>query len=74
MFEIEIDDNVRLLPFERHHSEELFRLVDENRSYLRQWLTWVDDTKSSTDVKAHIERTIEQFRDGLGAQIERTLP
>jgi ribosomal-protein-serine acetyltransferase len=69
MFEIEIDKNIRLLPFETRHSDELFQLVDENRAYLRPWLAWVDDTKSSADVKAHIERTIEQLREGSGAQI-----
>ena len=69
MLPLDVDKNVVLLPFEERHSDELFQLVDENRSYLRKWLTWVDGTKSSADIQAHIERTIEQARDGLGAQI-----
>lgn len=32
------------------HDEDLFRLIDENRNFLREYLFWVDDTKKLKDV------------------------
>lgn len=32
------------------HDEELFRLIDSSRDFLREYLFWVDDTKSLEDV------------------------
>lgn len=33
------------------YDEALFRLIDESRAFLRQFLFWVDDTKSLRDVQ-----------------------
>ena len=38
---------LRLLKVE--DAENLFRLVNENREYLRKWLPWLDETESQSD-------------------------
>jgi len=46
------------------HAEELFRLVDENRPRLRQWLPWVDSTLAAEDTREFIRRSLEQHEKG----------
>jgi ribosomal-protein-serine acetyltransferase len=50
---------LRLL--EHHHAEELFALIDHNRSYLRQWLPEWDVQKSLDDCKRVIKSSLEQL-------------
>ncbi len=40
---------VLLLSLEEERGQELFALVERNRSWLRQWLPWLDRTKSLED-------------------------
>lgn len=68
MFTHRLDDDTELRLLEREQADELFALVDDNREYLRQWLPWVDDTKSVEDSAAFIEMTLEQFAEGNGFQ------
>ena len=46
---LRINSDLRLIPLEDHHAEELFRLVDNNRRYLREFLPWVDFNRSAED-------------------------
>jgi len=41
-------------------AERLFFLVDSNRSYLREWLPWVDQNKTPDDSRHFIRNTISQ--------------
>ena len=50
---------LRLL--EHHHADELFALIDHNRSYLRQWLPEWDVQKSLDDCKRVIKLSLEQL-------------
>ena len=36
-------------------ADSLFALTDENRAYLRQWLPWLDGTRSVDDTRAFLE-------------------
>ncbi len=47
---------------------ELFALVDRNRSYLRQWLPWVDLNTSCEDSAVFIQSTLDQKAAGRGPQ------
>lgn len=49
-------------------AEELYRLVDSNRSHLRQWLPFVDHYRSVDDASAFIDRCLERYtkQSGLG--------
>jgi hypothetical protein len=44
---------LRLLKVE--DAKNLFRLVNENREYLRKWLPWLDETESQSDQLKFIE-------------------
>ncbi len=50
---------LRLLQIE--DAQELFALTDANRSYLRQWLPWLDLITQVDDTRNFISRTISQF-------------
>ncbi|HYW13968.1 MAG TPA: GNAT family protein [Longimicrobium sp.] len=63
-----LTDELRLELLQPHHAESLFRAVDENRAHLRQWLPWVDGTRSPDDSLAFIRRTQKQFGANEGFQ------
>lgn len=46
-----IGEKVILVPRSHQYDEDLFRLIDSSREFLRKYLFWVDDTKSVDDVK-----------------------
>lgn len=68
MVEFVIDDVVELKLLDVIDAEQLFQLTDTNRSYLREWLPWVDGTKNVEDSKAFIEITREQYDANNGFQ------
>jgi ribosomal-protein-serine acetyltransferase len=38
---------------------DVFRLVEDNRAYLRQWLPWLDNNLTEADTRAHQEGLVE---------------
>ena len=42
----------------------LYMLVDRNREHLREWLPWVDSSRSPADTRKFIEMTYAQFQKG----------
>jgi len=46
---------------------ELFSVVDSNRMHLREWLAWLDGTKSIEDEISFISMSLEQYekREGI---------
>ncbi|GAA0501503.1 GNAT family protein [Salinibacillus aidingensis] len=68
MFTFTIDKNLELKLLEHKDSKELFELVHHNRSYLRQWLPWVDKMNSPDDYKPVIDMWLKQFADNDGFQ------
>jgi ribosomal-protein-serine acetyltransferase len=58
------DSQLRLLQIA--DAEELFSLVDSNRSHLRTWLPWLDDNNTSTDTEEYIKLTLQQLAKNLG--------
>ncbi len=55
---IELEDGVELREWTPSDAEEAFAEVDQNRDRLRDWLPWVDRTRSPDDIRAFIERCI----------------
>lgn len=51
---IKISDELFLRPILREDAEILFSLTDQDRLYLREWLPWVDGTKTIADSKKYI--------------------
>lgn len=61
---------MRLSPFELReleaaHAEPLFAVVDANRTHLRQWLPWLDDTTEVSHVEAFIRRSQDNVLRGI---------
>ncbi len=54
--------DMRLLTPE--HAEELYRLTDDNRPFLRQWFSWVDGIRSPYDTRAYIDDLNRRQRIG----------
>ena len=65
MLRRQLDTGVDLVLLEEHHSEELFAAVDRNREYLREWLPWVDSTKSPKDIRSFIQTTRESCQSQI---------
>ena len=68
MFEFVIDNEVALKLLDTHHADELFKLTDTCRPYLKEWLPWVDGSKNVEDVKVFIEISKKQFASNNGFQ------
>ncbi len=66
MFSCELNDEVQLRMLEQRHADELYRLTDRNRNYLRTWLPWVDATNSKQDTMHFIEASLKQYANHNG--------
>lgn len=66
---IDADTDLRLL--DESVADDLFALTDRNRAYLREWMPWIDATKSADDTKKFIRASMEQYarNDGFNAAI-----
>lgn len=71
MFYFTVDDDIQLKILEIKYAEDIYSLVDQDRNYLREWLPWVDSTKSSNDTKVFIQSSLDIFarNDGFQAAI-----
>ena len=50
----------------KRHAKELFNLTDASRTYLREWLPWIDFTKTVADSEKFIDMTLNQFASNNG--------
>ena len=65
-FPIQVDGEITLKLAELEDAEVLFELVEENRAYLQEWLSWVPDVKSVADQKESIRQGIQGLAKGRG--------
>jgi ribosomal-protein-serine acetyltransferase len=56
-----IDANSELRLLEERDAEDFFRLIDQNRIALREWLPWVDYTRTVEDELSFIRATRAQY-------------
>lgn len=68
MFYYKLNDELELRLLELRHAESLFVLTDKSRSYLREWLPWVDFTMDVSNSRGFIEGTLKQFSANNGFQ------
>lgn len=66
MLLLAVAGGLELRQFAWEDAENLFALVERNREYLRQWLPWVDGTRSADEIRLFLSRTAAQFEEGLG--------
>ena len=75
MFRAPIREGLCLELLEERHAPEVFSLVDRDRDrdYLRQWLPWVDATKTADETLRFIKSSLEQFASGRGCCVRAKL-
>lgn len=61
MFKTYINKQLSLKILEESDTQALFNVVDESRTYLAEWLPFVNLTKSSDDTKQFIKSALQQF-------------
>lgn len=66
MFELEVNDHIRLKGLELADVNALFNLVDNSRETLGQWLPWVPLTTEPSDTENFIRSAIEQYNQDNG--------
>ncbi|ACV57727.1 GNAT family N-acetyltransferase [Alicyclobacillus acidocaldarius] len=69
MFYQTIDDDLRLRLLEPRDADALFRLLDESRAYLREWLPFLDANQSSEETRAFILSGLQRYAAQNGAEI-----
>ena len=63
---IRISQRLQLRLLQPADAEELFTLVDTNRAYLQQWLSWLNTTQTLDDTRHFIHQTQARVRDRQG--------
>jgi ribosomal-protein-serine acetyltransferase len=70
-----VDARTRLRAVSQNDAATLFALIDSQRSFLRRWLPWVDETRREEDTRTFIELAKRQWQAGQGFEfvIERDM-
>lgn len=63
MFVHQIDEDVAIRLTALHDAEEIFELTDGSRHYLREWLPWLDTTKTVKDTKEFIQYSLQNYAE-----------
>jgi len=66
MFSLAIRDGFALKLLEERHAPAVFAAVERERLHLREWLGWVDATRTEDDTLSFIRSTLEQFAANNG--------
>jgi ribosomal-protein-serine acetyltransferase len=64
MFALRVDDEIELRLTLPHEAAESFALVDGNRAYLREWMPWLDSTRSVDDTAAYRTHVLGELAAG----------
>jgi ribosomal-protein-serine acetyltransferase len=63
---LRVDDSVVLRQVSEDDAKALTDLIDRNRSHLREWLPWLDNSTGLHDTARFIGRSMEQAEDDNG--------
>ena len=64
MFKRKITSEIEIRLSLPSYVEAIFAVIEENREFLRQWLPWLDGTKSANDTRDFIRAQLHQFARG----------
>lgn len=67
MFRFVVGDEIELRLHEERHLDELYTLVERNRTYLKEWLPWADQGRE--DVSDFVKKALQDFATGEAYQI-----
>ena len=68
IFTFDIDDKLKLKMLELRDAEQLFSLTIQSKDTLREWLPFIDFTKTVADTENFIKSTMKQFSENNGIQ------
>lgn len=63
MFVYKVDDGLYLKLVQPQDAKKLFKLTNESRDYLREWLPWLDSTRTVYDTKQFIKFSMKRFAE-----------
>ena len=66
MMQYEVDEEITLKLISETDAPALFRLTESSRENLREWLPWLDNTKSEKDSLGFIESSILNYEAKKG--------
>src|SRR3954469_3028636 len=66
---IPVRENLELRLRTEADAEAFFKLIDKNRTHLRQWLPWVDATKTAEDTRKYIQSCRSSFEKQEGLDL-----
>lgn len=71
MFIQDVDEDVSMRMLNASNAEELFKITDRSRAYLREWLPWLDQTVTVEDSLQFIMNSFQIYaeRNGMTAGI-----
>jgi len=68
LFARTVAPGIEIRLFDPSEAEVIFEEVERGRPYLRQWLPWVDFTRSAEDIREFIARVRAQYDANQGPQ------
>jgi ribosomal-protein-serine acetyltransferase len=66
MFSRDLGAGICLTLLEERHTDQLFELIERNRSHLREWMPWLDWNTTTADSRGFIKGSLERFAIGNG--------
>jgi ribosomal-protein-serine acetyltransferase len=60
---LKIDNDAELTTVSHERAPEFMTLIDGSRTYLREWLAWLDATRTVTDLQKFIGTALQDFAD-----------
>lgn len=66
MVQFQIDEQLEVRSLRQSDAEAIFQLTDVNRTHLKEWLPWVDFTRTVEDSAMFIEQTMKKEAQNNG--------
>lgn len=65
MKKIKIDQITNIELIHEHHAQSIFELVNSNRTYLREWLPFVDKMQTPEFAQNFVKGTMQRNKEGI---------
>ncbi|EJY55698.1 GCN5-like N-acetyltransferase [Alicyclobacillus hesperidum URH17-3-68] len=69
MFSHKVNEDTQLRLLEVRDADQLFALLDQSRSYLREWLPFVDGTRTVQDIECFIQSGLQKYASNNGVEL-----
>lgn len=64
MLKWQINEHIMVRKFTLSDAASVFEVVENNRTYLRQWMPWLDQTTSVADIEQFIHKAQDGYASG----------